>query len=82
MTAGLCVFSGFWDGGPTTAPYGSEPWPMGGRWGVEVAWSVGLGECCGLGVAQSRIGGSLVGGDEVCVSVLAVTAAVISSTSV
>ena len=32
MAAGLCVFSSFWDVGPTTAPYGSEPWPMGGRW--------------------------------------------------
>ena len=60
---------------------GSEAWPMGGRWGVEVDWSEWLGDCCGLGVARPWIGGSLVGGGEKCSSVSAAVGVVVSSAS-
>ena len=31
-------------GSSFAARYGSGPWPMSGRWGIGVAWSVGLGD--------------------------------------
>ena len=52
QSAGQFGFRSLLGRGSSTAWSDTEPWPMDGRLGVEVAWSVGLGECRGLGVAR------------------------------
>ena len=80
MVSQFCGLCGF--GSLRAIDRDSSPWPMGGRWGVEVDWSIGLGECRGLRVAWSRIGGSMVGGGEGCVSAgMAAAGAMASSAS-
>ena len=63
-----------------TAWRDSNPGWMGGR--SEVGWSEGFGECRGLGVARSWIGGSLDGDRKDCASVDAAGGAMVSSASV